>query len=136
MALCVDQAFPFHHLAFASKTEHELNVINDSQDQQSNSQHHEGGAEVAWSSAAGNQVCVLQFLKKLKTRESEADQIQRSADNGHQCTICAQAGSLKGHPSTTGGELVRWVFGSRHTCSLVIHNRLFRSTHHSDLRPC
>src|SRR5271167_852697 len=94
-----------HRLPHVAKAQHELDMIDDPEDQHRDAQHDKSKAEIAWRLSFAYDVLLPQPLKKLEDREAEADQRQRSADDRHQRAVRAHARALKRHAGAARCEL-------------------------------
>jgi hypothetical protein len=75
MTFAMNQAISDHLFSLLAKTKHELNVIDDAENQQRNSERYEGGTEIArWRRAAVQDRAFLELLKKLENGKSKTDE--------------------------------------------------------------
>src|SRR5271157_5095008 len=86
-ALGVDESLLSHRFSHVAKAHHELDMVDDAEDQHCDPQHDEGKAEVAGRRGARDDVLLTQSLEKLEDSEAEADERERRADDRHQRAI-------------------------------------------------
>src|ERR1700677_3637395 len=81
-ALRMDQTFLIHVRALTTKSEHELDMIDDPHEHHADAEINERHAEIAGGMAVwADHVLFLQALEELEDREAEADQRERRADH-------------------------------------------------------